>query len=142
MSTFHKPVAKHKPVSWMLIAAILLVTILPAHYHLHHLYSDDMHNADAGITPASHAHTMDLHLLTDTAGQSHHEEDVTSIAASPDTVINKSAPLFSPIILLAVILALLPSLSKPVFIQPANRNIGFKKLYLYFSPLLRAPPLH
>lgn len=141
MKAAHKTVIYPKAISWLLIGAVLMVTILPAHYHLHHLYNDDMHSVGTSISATTHAHVIDLHLLTDTTAQSHHEDEA-SIAASPDTMVKKINPVFSPIILLAIVLALLPILTRKIIIQPDIRNSGYKKHYPYFSPLLRAPPLH
>ena len=123
-------------MSWLLIAAILLVTILPAHYHLHHLHGDDMHSATVGVP----AHVIDLHLLTDSAGQSHHNEDATSIGASPDGIVKKSNPVFAPFIFLAIVLVLFPILNKQIKTRPDYKYIGLKQSYPHFTPLLRAPP--
>jgi hypothetical protein len=121
-----------KSISWLLALAILLVTLLPTHYHLHHLYS-----ADA----ATHAHVIDLHLALDKTGQSHHEEE-GSITASPDGIMKKSNAAFSLFIVLAIVLALLPILKTRIIIRQDHKNIGLKQSYPYFLPLLRAPPLH
>ena len=128
----------YKSVSWLLIAAILLVAFLPAHYHLHHLYTDD-----AFSSAARHAHVIDLHVLTEKTGQSHHDDDETTIiAASPDGILKKSNPDFSPFILLVIVLLLLPVLYKQINIQLNYRSIDLKQSYPHFTPLLRAPPLH
>ena len=126
----------YKSISWLLIAAILLVAFLPAHYHLHHLYTDD-----AFSSAARHAHVIDLHVLTEKTGQSHHD-DATIIAASPDGIVKKSNPEFSPFILLVIVLLSLPVLSKLKNIQLNYRSTDLKLPYPHFTPLLRAPPLH
>ena len=79
-----KLVIRYKSISWLLIAAILLVAFLPAHYHLHHLYNDD-----AFSSATRHAHAIDLHVLTEKTGQSHHDDETTIIAASPDGIVKK-----------------------------------------------------
>jgi len=132
-----KIVISYKPISWLLIAAILLVTFLPAHYHLHHLYNDETSSS----TTARHEHVIDLHVLTEKTGQSHHDDEATIIAASPDGIVKKNNPDFFPFILLAMVLLLLPALNKQINIQLNDRSTDLKQPYPHFSPLLRAPPL-
>ena len=133
-----KIVIRYKSISWLLIAAILLVAFLPAHYHLHHLYNDDAFSSAA----TGHAHVIDLHVLTEKTGQSHHDDETTIIAASPDGTVKKSNPEFSPFILLVIVLLSLPVLSKQKNIQLNYRSTDLKLPYPHFTPLLRAPPLH
>ena len=130
-----KIVISYKPISWLLIAAILLLAFLPAHYHLHHIYDDTFSSA------ARHTHVIDLHVLTEKTGHSHHDE-ATIIAASPDGIFKKSNPDFSPFILLIIVLQLLPVLCKQINIPLNYRSTDIKQSYHHFTPLLRAPPLH
>ena len=138
MNTDCKLLISHKPVSWFLIATILLVTLLPAHYHLHHLYNDETLSSAA----TTHKHAIDLHVLTEETGQSHHNDEVTIFAASPDGILKKSTPDFSPFILLVIVLLLQPVLSKQKSLQLNYRSTNLKQRYPHFTPLLRAPPLH
>ena len=126
-----------KAISWLLITAILLVTFLPAHYHLHHLYDDH----DFSSAGAVHEHIIDLHVITELSGNSHHD-DVASIAASPDGMMKKINPDFFPFILLAMVLLLLAVFNKQINIQLSSRSTKLKQRYPHFAPLLRAPPLH
>ena len=126
-----------KSISWILVATILLVAFLPAHYHLHHLHDDDNFSS-AG---AAHSHVIDLHVITELSGQSHHDE-AASIAASPDGMMKKSNPDFFPFILLAMVLLLLTVFDKQINIQLNSRSTKLKQRYPHFAPLLRAPPLH
>ena len=137
MSATGKLVITHKSVSWLLIATILLVTLLPAHYHLHHQHNDDISSS----TTAIHEHVIDLHVLTEKTGQSHHDDEATIIAASPDGMVKKNNPDFFPFILLAMALLLLPALNKRINIQLNYRSTDLNQPYPHFSPLLRAPPL-
>lgn len=126
--------ANQKAISWFLISAILLVSLLPAHYHFHHLYSE------SGINSAApHAHIVDLHVLSEQAGDAHHDEAV-SFTASPDGVLNKNNPDFPLFVLLAAVLLLLPMQIKQVSISRNIRNVNFRQRYPHFTPLLRAPP--
>ena len=126
-----------KAISWLLITTILLVAFLPAHYHLHHLY-DDHNFSSAG---AVHEHIIDLHVITELSGNSHHD-NVASIAASPDGMMKKINPDYFPFILLAMVLLLLAVFNKQINIQLSSRSTKLKHRYPHFAPLLRAPPLH
>jgi len=130
-------VITRKSISWLLITTILLVAFLPAHYHLHHLYNDD----DFSSAGTKHAHIIDLHVITELTGHSHHDE-AASIAASPDGMMKKSNPDFALFILLAMVLLLLPVFNRQINIQLNSRKAKFKQRYHHFAPLLRAPPLH
>ena len=121
----------YKSINWILIAAILVATFLPAHYHLHHLS-----NTDA----TTHAHVIDLHLVTDTTEQSHHDGDTTSFKAVPDEGV-KSSSLFTPFILLALLLIVVPINVIRINVRPEFLNNHLKRTYPHFTPLLRAPPL-
>ena len=126
----------NKAISWLVIAAILLAVFLPSHYHLHHLYNHDAANS---VTEA-HEHTIDLHVLTEQAGQSHHDE-ATSIAASPDGIVKKTSPDLFPFILLVMAFLLLAALSKYNNSRLNYTGAGIKQRYPHFIPQLRAPPL-
>ncbi len=128
----------YKSISRLLIATILMVAFLPAHYHLHHLYHDETSSSAA----TEHTHIIDLHVLTESAGQSHHDDEATIIAVSPDGILKKINPDFSPFIMLAIVLLLLPALNKRINILLNYRSTDPRQSYPHFTPLLRAPPLH
>ena len=121
-----------KSISWLLVTAILLMTLLPAHYHLHH--------SDSTVT-STHSHAVDLHLTADKAGQSHHDEDAPVFSATPDGIVKTSNPEIFPFILLAVALVLSPLTKKRIRIKPYKITSGIKQSFPHFSPPLRAPPL-
>jgi hypothetical protein len=129
--TAMRKLVNYKSVNWLLIAAILSATFLPAHYHLHHLDSKDA---------TTHDHVIDLHLLTDAAEQSHHDADTTSFTAVPDEGV-KSSSTFTPFILAALLLTVLPIIVISINVRPDFRNNNPKRTYPHFAPLLRAPPL-
>ena len=145
MNACRKLIVTHKSISWLLVVAVIYITLLPVHYHLHHMAIDDIHSVDAinhSHVAINHSHVIDLHLMTDKSGQLHHDDEATSIAASPDGIVKKTNPAFSPFILLAIVLVLFPVLIKRLKIWLDYRSIGFNKSYPHFLPLLRAPPLH
>ena len=133
-----KFVITYKSISWLLIAAILLVVFLPAHYHLHHHYNDDAFSSAA----TKHEHVIDLHVLTEKTGYLHHDEEAAILAVSPDVIVKKSNPDFFPFILLLMALLLLPILNKRIAILLNYISTYSKQSYPHFAPLLRAPPVH
>jgi hypothetical protein len=132
MLAFYKLLTHRKSISWHLIAVLLFVTLLPAHYHLHHHESAEL---------ATHAHSIDLHLISDDKGQSHHDEDTSIFAATPDVIAKKDKPDFSVYIPLAILLVLILARNNQNRIRPDQSNQRPEPHYPYFSPLLRAPPL-
>ena len=140
MCSFRQRINVYRSISWLLILAIVLVSLLPAHYHLHHLLNDDLDSAVTSAASVAHAHVIDLHLSIDNAGQSHHDEDATSIAASPDGIVKKTSQVFSPFILLIIVLALFPVLSIRIKFWLNYNYIALKRSFPHFTPLLRAPP--
>lgn len=125
---------RQKTISWFLMVTILLVTFLPAHYHIHHLYDEsDIFSAE------KHEHVVDLHVLSTQVGDTHHDE-VASFTASPDGRLNKSNLDFPLFVLLVAVLLLLPKQSKQIITRLSFSRIKFRQHYSYFTPLLRAPP--
>lgn len=133
MDAWRKLTKRYESISWMLIAAILLVTLVPVHYHLHHLFS-----ADA----SKHAHVVDIHLLADATDSDHHDNDDHSFSATPDGVLKTKNSVLPPFFLIAVLLVFLPILANTTRFQPYYPDSGLKRNYRYLFSLLRAPPLH
>jgi hypothetical protein len=131
MSTWRK-ISGYKSTCWLLVAAIILITLLPAHYHLHHLTHSDS---------ATHAHTTDLHLLMKAVDQSHHDENTQSFSAVPDGITKKTDSAFFPLIFIVICLALLLPLIFRINRLLDYSTIGLKKIHYHLSPPLRAPPL-
>jgi len=133
MNAWRKLIIKYKSTSWLLVAAVLALTLLPAHYHVHHQSSD--------VTSA-HTHTVDLHTLSNTSSSAHHDGSEVNFAATPDGVIKKQDSIFDLSLVLTVFLVSLALLHNRTQVRPFNWYIPLKRTYLYFSPPLRAPPLH
>lgn len=131
MISWRKLIIQNKSISWLLIAAILFITFLPAHYHLHHLFSEDS---------TAHNHSIDLHLLTDISAESHHDEHATIVEVTPDGIVKNNNSAFSPFIFLATLLLILPVVYKRIRIRLDYRDTIPNKNFLHFSPPLRAPP--
>lgn len=118
-------------MAWLLASVVLFLTILPAHYHMHH---------EQGTDPAEHRHSIDFHSSAIGHDASHHEEHSQTLATTPDGIIKKLSNFFTPVILLAMLLALLPLLIYRVRLHTNLRLLTPEKRYLRFSPPLRAPP--
>jgi hypothetical protein len=131
MTEWRKLMIKYQAINWLLIAAILLITLLPAHYHLHHLV-----NGDA----TSHSHNVDLHIAFAKAEESHHHTDVDVFAAAPDGIRKNTSPAFSPFLLLAIWLVLLPISHYRIISRPDYGDTRPKQIHPHLSPPLRAPP--
>jgi len=125
-------VINYRSISWILVAALLLTVLLPAHYHLHHLHS---------IDTAGYAHVVDLHLIADNSGHAHHHENTSIISATPDAIVKTDKSVFSFFTPLAAVLVLILArvLSRLDDYEPGD--IILVRHDAYFSPLLRAPPL-
>lgn len=118
---------------WLLVVTLLVTGYIPAHYHLHH---------DASTDAFTHAHIIDLHLLSDETHGGHHEIDAPSFTAVPDNALTPPLPNLnlSPF---AVITVLLLVLALAKYHTCFNRTLERFRLPRYrphFSPLLRGPP--
>lgn len=133
MNAWRNIIISNKTINWLLVVSVLLITLMPAHYHLNHLFSGN---------PTSHDHVVDFHLIADKTDQSHHGEETTVFTVNPDGIVKKSNPEFSPFILLAILLVILPIPNKRIRTHLDYYTASLKQSYHHFSPPLRAPPLH
>ena len=133
MHSLQKTIITYRSISWALVTALLFVLLLPAHYHLHHLDSAD---------PATHAHAIVLHVITDELAHTHHDEGTSIFAATPDGIIKKDSPVFSSYPLLAFLLVILAVAHYRASTWSEHNDPGRKRHYPFFSPPLRAPPQH
>ena len=132
MYSLRRLLIHHRSISWLLVAAILFVTFLPAHYHLHHVFSEDS---------VAHDHSIDFHLLTDATAESHHDEHATIVEATPDGIVKNKSSAFLPFILLATLLLILPVVYKRIRIRRDHSHATPYQSFHHLSPPLRAPPL-
>lgn len=108
-----------------------MAMLMPAHYHLHHLNDTD---------PAEHAHVLDLHLISDSNRNAHHDEDTSIIAATPDVIVKTVNSLLASFVLLALFLLMLSTLAEKVRLRYSHCGVRLVRQYHYYSPPLRAPP--
>jgi hypothetical protein len=117
----------------VLIAALVSVLLLPAHYHVHHLDS---------IDSSDHAHAIDLHVITDNKALTHHDEGTSIFSATPDGIVKKVSPLFLPGLLLVFSLVILTVCHDRIRYGSVKDDPNPDRLHPFFTPPLRAPPVH
>ena len=133
MKLWRNIIISNKTINWLLVVSVLLITLMPAHYHLNHVFSGNS---------TSHDHVVDFHLIADKTDQSHHGEETTVFTANPDGIVKKINPELSPFILLAILLVILPVLNNRIRTHRDFSDVNLKNSYHHFSPPLRAPPLY
>ena len=131
MNRLRKLALKYRSAHWLLVAAILLISLIPAHYHLHHI---------CGTEVTSQIQSIDLHLLSDADEQSHHGIDTTVITISPDTLVKDTDSSNVLLALLTVFLLLLVLLHLHSMLRFSLDKKNLNQLFYYLTPPLRAPP--
>ncbi len=118
-----------KSVSWAISLAILVVTLIPVHFHLHHKNDPQLNG---------HSHVADLHLKN--------EEKIESLCEDDAIVYTKAAPDkqpyrgFLPLVILSSLSLPLPEYTGNLLHLAVPLHNQLKTSYQYFSPPLRAPP--
>ena len=131
MSALRKLAIKYKTAYWVLIAAILLISLVPSHYHLHHTCATESTNQ---------IQTIGFHLTSGTIDHSHNDVDTTIIKSTPDTRVQDTDSAHMLVALLTVFLVLLVLVNLRVSIRTHFNSIALKQILYYLSPPLRAPP--
>lgn len=121
-----------RSINRLLIVSVLFSTLMPAHYHVHHLH-------DVGADAHDHDHAIDLHFIAADVDQSHHDEDTSIFATTPDVIVKK-LNIDVPTHLLLTILLILVTVIYRVSIRHKHENDGLYQKQAYFTPPLRAPP--
>ncbi len=118
-----------KSVSWVISLAILVVTLIPVHFHLHHKNDPQLNG---------HSHVADLHFKNKEKIDSLCEEDaIVYTKAAPDKQPNNA---FLPLAILSTLSLPLPEYQGKLIHLSAPLHYRLKSSYQYFSPPLRAPP--
>ena len=131
MTALRKLAIKYKTAYWVLVAAILLITLVPAHYHLHHSSNTELTNQ---------LQTIDFHLTSGAVDHSHNDVDTTIIKSTPDTRVQDTNSAHILVALLTVFLILLVLANLRTSIKSHFGNIALKQILYYLAPPLRAPP--
>ena len=112
-------------INSLLIVAVIVMSLAPAHYHLHHMLGNDA---------TEHSHVVDLHVTNHDA--SHHDADTTVYEASPDGIAAKYQSVFIP---LALLVTLLLAIAKPII--QIRLSLKRNRFCLTAAPRLLSPPL-
>ena len=143
MCNWRTLVKRSKAVSVMLVIALVFLTILPAHFHLHFVELTGVVGAASDSAAHSHEHVVDLHVYNSSENSAHpfsHHDDAQIIKTSPDGRLKNLDFEFSPFLIFVSLLAfavLAVSASSP---RPARQiSANFQNNY-HRSPPLRGPP--
>jgi len=135
----------NQSISWVLIAAYLLLVFFPAHLHLHHdsapasNSNENQAFAVAANEPDIHKHETHLHVLTEFSAEDHHPA-AHVFRTSPDvlTATPKDNP--APVLLFILLLAVLPMFLKQAGPRPRGTLSFACRPRYHLTPPLRAPP--
>lgn len=120
-------------IGWTLLAALLLLALVPFHYHLHH------GDVPAAGSPA-HEHTADIHLHADAGAAAHHDSGHT-LDPAPDVTVKNAAggqlPIFAALLALCIVLPLAGRTFCYARLAVSHR---LPRCYRHTTPPLRAPP--
>ena len=117
-------------IAWLMVAAVLALTLAPHHYHLHHGSASDA---------VAHEHTIDLHLLSDINDEAHHDEAIV-FELTPDGLLKPLSDNPLNLLLSAFLLALLPLVDSGIRHRLQRKATRLRQAFYQLSPPLRAPP--
>ena len=117
----------------MLMVALVCLTILPSHFHLHHAETDSHHNSH------DHEHIVDMHFFNIDMDALHHQ-DAQVLKTSPDGIINKLDIKTSPFLLFVLLIGLVILTVNISRFKPGRQHLIRRRLYYHQYPPLRGPP--
>ena len=117
-------------IVWLMVVAVLMLTLAPHHYHLHH---------DTAPGSLSHQHSIDLHLLSDAHDEAHHDEAI-AFEATPDGLVKPFGDKPLNILLTVFLLALLPIVDSRTRHPSFRTATSLGHAFYHLTPPLRAPP--
>jgi hypothetical protein len=118
-------------VAWLMVVTVVLLTLAPHHYHLHH-------GSDPGAL--HHPHTIDLHILSDVRDGAHHDE-ATALKASPDGLVKSVGDNPLKLLFVATLLGLLPIPGSEIRRRFGYTLLDLRQAFDHLTPPLRAPPV-
>lgn len=130
---FHKYSVRRDAISWMLVVSLLLLTLFPFHYHLHHDVSAQINGA------TTHSHVTELHILEAANDADHYEVGHTVDSAVDPTL--KYNNVWPPVFVILLTLSVLLPLSMRTFsYAQLSLSQRLPRFIRHSSPPLRAPP--
>jgi hypothetical protein len=130
----HRQSARRDAINWTLILALLLLTLVPFHYHLRH---DS--GAPSDVMSVDN-HVADVHVLADDHPVDHHQNS-HSIDPAPDITLkhgSAQAPLFAILLGWSILYPLGAGIFRYAQRARSQRLSSFNR---HSTPPLRAPPL-
>ena len=122
-------------ISWILVAAMLALTLFPYHYHLHH---DDQ---PSPTSIGAQDHAIEFHSVLDIVEADHQHDDHT-IDSSTDIALKSMGVQLPFIVLILSLLLPLPSFTRVDRRRYVSASHKLPNAYRHKVPPLRAPPLH
>ena len=130
MTQFRILLSRYRAFSWLLVAAVVVLTFQPRHMHVHHV--------DIAET-VSHDHVIDTHVIFNMDDVDHQEQH-TVLSFVPDVLIKKLSD--NP--LLPALFIFLFAFSHTFILHFKRRFTDYRQFIeqstYHFSPPLRAPP--
>ena len=133
MSKWRTTVKQARFISGFLIVALVFLTILPSHFHLHHVEADSHHDSH------DHGHMVDVHLINASLDASH-PQDAQLLKTSPDGIINKLDIKSSPFLFFVLLIGLVVLTLNNSGFNPNRQHLIRRRLYYHYYPPLRGPP--
>ena len=133
MSYLHNMSRYQKSISWVLIATVFALLLLPVQIHIHHDLESVSHDN----------HTIDYHMMMDgVVGADHFSHgDTHIIETSTNYMVKQAADNLFKVVALVILFLLLP-LQTFSYRQRYFHSLLFHyQKYYSLSPPLRAPPL-
>lgn len=129
--TFLRPCIYRNAINWLLIAALLLLTLVPFHYHLHHAALDTLAAYDH--------HVIDMHIIGDDHPADHYQDSHTLDPASD--YVFKSNGVQRLLLAIALTLYVFLPLQAQVFLKRLlAQTERLPRVNRRNIPPLRAPP--
>jgi len=134
METFRKFIQSHRSVTWVLLMALMAVSLFPLHLHLH----DEETVADtSAYMHDGHSHKSSIHPVMNTDGHDNHE-DVSVLPVVSDSILKNVT--FMPLLFVAFIVITFLSVTKTAHVmRPRLMNMNIRQ-FDRVTPQLRAPP--
>lgn len=130
---------------WTLLLSMAMLCAQGVKLHVHdldhHHQQNQQHSHTVAEVDAEHSHFSIAHLSTDTSHIDHHDELVSELDVSPDSLLQKISNSVLPLVLFSFVIILFFA----VFFRPIaylyQGNTASSPWRYLFSPPQRAPPL-
>jgi len=132
MNQWRQNIENSSTIKWLLIVAVLLMTLVPLHLHVHH-------TEVAGTS--DHSHYIDTHSIHDKTSLQHHEQGAIEIDATPEGILKLDNSNTLAFMLLVMGYIFIPAFYKKIKTGFSRNLFSLKSYHFHLTPPLRAPPL-